>query len=148
MRKKNCWIIVKSLSIHIFLIFYLEVKFNLQMIDYFSNTPSNSSLKQQQKQSPTNVLYMEKISKSVTELLVKIVDNQIFPFLPMRPQYYVEFWRPLEPLRKITKFHQISWCGICGRAQFLQSSGELPQNFHARKLSEITVFYAVNKEKH
>ena len=36
-------------------------------------------------------------------------------------------------LRKIKLFHLISTCGNCA----------FPQNFHTRKLGEITVFYAV-----
>ena len=42
--------------------------------------------------------------------------------------------------RKIPKFHLISWCG-----NFVERHGNcvFPQNFHTRKLVEISVFYAV-----
>ena len=39
----------------------------------------------------------------------------------------------VEALRKISKFHLISWCGNC----------TLPHNFHTGKLGKISVFYAV-----
>ena len=41
-------------------------------------------------------------------------------------------------LRKIPLFYLISWCRpkLCGNCAF-------PQNFHTRKLGEITVFYGV-----
>ena len=49
-------------------------------------------------------------------------------------------------LCKIPKFHLISWCGVC---ENVQCPGEnfgwvaFLQNFHTRKLGEITVIYAV-----
>ena len=56
-------------------------------------------------------------------------------------------------LRKIPQFHLIYWCeNFVGRHSFRIVSGDspetmrklcLPQNFHTRKLGEITVFFAV-----
>ena len=61
----------------------------------------------------------------------------------------------IEPLHKIPKFRLISWCGnfvkthsfrrVLGKSsETLQKNFEFPQNFHTRKLGEISVFYAVN----
>ena len=39
---------------------------------------------------------------------------------------------------------------FCGKAQFVRNYGgncAFPQNFHTRKLGEVTVFYAVNTKK-
>ena len=47
---------------------------------------------------------------------------------------------PSTTLRKISKFHLISWCGnFVERHSFRRVSGD----FHTAKLGEITVFYAV-----
>ena len=49
-------------------------------------------------------------------------------------------------LRKIPKFHLISWYGnFVERHSFpkLFGSCAFPQNFHTEKLGEITVFYGV-----
>ena len=59
----------------------------------------------------------------------------------------------LRALRKISKFHLMSWFGNIMETQFSQSFGwytrklcgscAFPENFYTRKLGEITVFYAV-----
>ena len=56
-----------------------------------------------------------------------------------------------ESQRKKTKFHLISWCGHFVEkhsfrrvSEFLCGSCAFPQNFHTRKLGEITVVYVVN----
>ena len=52
-------------------------------------------------------------------------------------------------LRKIPQFRQISWCGNFMERQFRQSpklcgNCAFPQNFHTKKLGEITVFFAAD----
>ena len=52
-------------------------------------------------------------------------------------------------LRKIPQFHQISWCGnFMERHSFgkVRNYAEtaFPQNFHTKKLGEITVFFAAD----
>ena len=57
------------------------------------------------------------------------------------------------PLRKIPKFHLISWCinflekhsfrRVSRERQKLEANFTFPQNFHTRKLGETSVFYAM-----
>ena len=63
--------------------------------------------------------------------------------------YYKRCVHPYHTLCKIPKFHLNSWCrkgAVAVECQAIPpklSKTAFPQNFHTRKLGEISIFYAV-----
>ena len=67
-------------------------------------------------------------------ILPKAESRDILTTLSSFPEFSERFTIiPFSHTAKNTVIHLISWCVICA----------FPQNFHTRKLGEITVFYAV-----
>ena len=79
---------------------------------------------------------LNKVQMQVASIYFFCYANQMF-FLPLPLVSY------LVSLRKIPQFHLILWCGEFAIRPKLCGNSAFPQNFHTRKVGEITVFFVV-----